>query len=118
MGTTAAEIRQWFDRGKAEGAAYMIVVCDTFDHGDYPVHVMPNQDFWKEYKKYNPTNMQTIMEVYDYKLSWEAQSKGRVHNTPPREQQAPFVPVEPKEIKKQPSKKKPEIGQRKIKYDT
>lgn len=118
MGTTTAEIKRWFDQGKKEGAAYMIVVCDTFDHGDYPVYVMPDQDYWEEDKKYNHTNMQRIMEVYDFKLSWKEQSGKRVHNTPPREQQVSFVPVKPKKVKKQPSKKDPKIGQRKVKYDT
>ena len=116
MGTTLGAIKRWFDRGAKEGAAYMIVVCDTFDHEDYPVYIMPNQDFWEEYEHYNQINMQRIMEVYNFGLSWEKQSKGRVHNTPPRKQIAPQN--EYKEVEKQSSKKKLKIGQRKVKHDT
>jgi len=68
----------------------MIVVCDTLDHEDYPIYVKPDDNFWKIHKQFDLKNMQRILEVYDYELSWQDQKDGRVHNTPPR----PSVSVE------------------------
>lgn len=64
MGTSRQEISEWFERGVSAGATHMIVVCDTFDHEDYPVYVGPDEDLRKEYDKYNGKNMQRVMEVY------------------------------------------------------
>ena len=32
-------IESWLKREKAAESDYMLVVCDTFDHEDYPVYV-------------------------------------------------------------------------------
>lgn len=61
--TTKAEIDDWFDRGVKQRAAYMLVVCDTFDHEDYPVFVMDAAACLAKYKA--PGEMQRVMEVYD-----------------------------------------------------
>jgi hypothetical protein len=50
--TSALEIKEWFDRAKAEGARYMIVVCDTFSHDDYPVFCKDADDAKAQYKHY------------------------------------------------------------------
>lgn len=65
MVTTRQDITEWFNRGKTEGAAYMIVACDTFDWEDYPVYVKPTDDLLARVKEYDGPNMQKIMEVYD-----------------------------------------------------
>jgi hypothetical protein len=69
MGTTQKEISEWFDRGLAQGATRMIVVCDTFGNEDYPSYVMPDQDVRNvaenQYGFPNMKNMQRVMEVYD-----------------------------------------------------
>ena len=39
MATTQMDIKNWFDQGVKDGATYLIVVCDTFDHSDYPAYV-------------------------------------------------------------------------------
>ena len=44
MATTKQVIRRWLKEAKAKGATHMIVVCDTFDHEDYPVFVMPGDN--------------------------------------------------------------------------
>jgi hypothetical protein len=62
----------------------MIVVCDTFDHDDYPVYTNAGDEFWKKHDAVNGQNMQRIMEVYDLNKPWPQQSSGRVMNTPPR----------------------------------
>jgi hypothetical protein len=63
MGTTISKLKDWFDEGVAKGATHMIVVCDTFDYEDYPVYVLPGEDFDVEYAKYDMVNMQRVMEV-------------------------------------------------------
>ena len=73
MGTSQADIREWFDRGVKQGAVYMIVVCDTFDHEDYPVYVGPEENVREHYDKYNWKNMQKVMEVYDLRMDRETQ---------------------------------------------
>lgn len=59
------EIAAWFDRGVAEQATHMIVVCDTFDHSDYPVNVKPEEDVHERVTHYRNQSMQRVMEVYD-----------------------------------------------------
>lgn len=71
MATTQSEIRRRLAEGKAKGATHTIIVCDTFDHEDYPVHVMPDDDVRK--KAANPGEMQRVMEVYSHRLDHEAQ---------------------------------------------
>ena len=73
MATTREEIRTWLKEGKAQGATHTIVVCDTFDYEDYPVHVMPGRDVRAESKQYDGTNMQRIMECYSHALDHEKQ---------------------------------------------
>ncbi len=84
MGTSLKDIAGWWEEGKAEGAAFMIVVCDTFDHEDYPVWIAPGEDFYAKYDHYNGQNMQRIMEVYDFSKPWATQAGRRAFNLPPR----------------------------------
>ena len=44
--TTVHTISAWFDRGVAEGAAFMLVKWDSFDgpDGDYPVYIAPGEN--------------------------------------------------------------------------
>ena len=84
--TSLKDLAGWFEDGKAEGATHMIVICDTFDHDDYPCYVRPGDDFWAKYDSFDGKNMQRIMEVYDLRKPWASQIRGRSHNTPPRSQ--------------------------------
>lgn len=71
--TTKNEIRTWLEEGRSQGATHTIVVCDDYDHEDYPVHVPPGQDIQRAMDAYNGRNMQRIMEVYALHLDLEAQ---------------------------------------------
>jgi len=51
----------------------MIVVCDTFDHEDYPVFVPVGQDVRTKAAEYDGPNMQKVMEVYAMHLPMEMQ---------------------------------------------
>ena len=78
MGTTIKDLEKWLERGKKEkDITHMIVVCDTFDYEDYPVYVGKKEDVQKVFHKYHGENMQTVMEVYSYKLSLKDQLRER-----------------------------------------
>lgn len=65
MAANRSDIQEWFERGVCEGATHMIVVCDTFNHEDYPVFVKEGEDAREKAKQYDGREMQRIMEVYD-----------------------------------------------------
>jgi hypothetical protein len=74
--TTHSDIREWLERGKKDKRkpTHMLVVCDTFDHEDYPVYVYPDEDVYKRSEGYrNGENMQRLMEVYKYSMDLETQ---------------------------------------------
>jgi hypothetical protein len=58
-------ISEWFDRGVAQGATHLIVVCDDFASEDYPVFVMSDDNVREVEDRYdNPREMSRVMEVY------------------------------------------------------
>ena len=61
--TTKQEIGRWFDAGVKKKSAFMFVVCDTFDHDDYPVYADSASECLSKVKA--PGEMQRVMEVYD-----------------------------------------------------
>jgi len=67
--TTKAEIRDWLLGGISKGATHCFVVCDTYDHEDYPKYIMPGEDP----QKFRPGEMQRIMECYALHLDLEQQ---------------------------------------------
>ena len=84
MSTSVQDIRAWLERGKTQGATHLIVVCDTFDHGDYPIFVMPGENARDKAFKYGRDNgmglptredhkMSQVMEVYSLAQDWEKQ---------------------------------------------
>jgi hypothetical protein len=85
--TTTNEIHEWFDAAKKIGSTHMIVVCDTFDHGDYPLGVyspiVGDVQCLKEYNAHNGQNMQRVMEVYDLSKPFPNR-KGLVMDLPKR----------------------------------
>lgn len=72
MAATKSDIRFWLERAD-KGATHMIVVCDTYDHEDYPVYVETHQDVRKVEAEFNSKNMQRVMEVYNLKMDIETQ---------------------------------------------
>lgn len=75
MGTSKEQLAAWFDEGKAKGATHMIVVCDTYDHEDYPVFIMPGESIREKYQRYadGKESMQRVMEVYSLGKDKESQ---------------------------------------------
>ncbi|MFI6226618.1 hypothetical protein ACIBCR_04765 [Micromonospora echinospora] len=64
MSTSVEEIGRWFDEGVERGATHMIVVCDQYDHTDFPVYVQPGQDVTEVYEQERAQSLQQVMEVY------------------------------------------------------
>lgn len=84
MGTTQTDVQEWFDSGVKKEAAYMIVMVDTYDHGDYPVFVHPEDDIHKELTRRRMAPMQRIVEVYDLSMDRDKQiNEYRAFNYPP-----------------------------------
>ena len=75
MAATRQDIEGWFDRGVAQKARHMIVVCDSFDYDDYPVFTTTDDECLQRYK--NPGEMQRVMEVYDLRADKAEQMNER-----------------------------------------
>lgn len=81
MGTLKEDLRRWFLEGVRDKATHMIIVCDTYDHEDYPVFVAVGEDVRKVVGNYNGKDMQRVMEVYDLRMDMEEQLRqDRVFN--------------------------------------
>lgn len=78
MAASKQDISRWFDDGKADAWDYMIVVCDTFDHEDYPVYCS-FKEVNKKYDEYSKASMQRVMEVYH--LNSDKQRQMAEHRT-------------------------------------
>lgn len=73
--TTKDDIREWFENGMDMGAAYMLVVCDTFDWEDYPAYVMPGEDLAAKGRSMHGPNMQKVMECYNLSKPFDKQDQ-------------------------------------------
>jgi len=107
MATSKQDIREWLERGKAEGATHVIVVCDTFDHEDYPVFVKPGENIRDRVR--SPGEMQRVMEVYAIHDDWDKQlNQFRCFNYsyPSTASKAIAVVEKTKALKKSPAAKK------------
>jgi hypothetical protein len=86
MAATFHDISGWFDQGVAQKAQFMVVVCDGFDHEDYPCYAEDAAECLKTYDEHNGKQMQRVMEVYDLSLPKDAQMhEHRAMHLPPRE---------------------------------
>jgi len=84
MSTTLDHIRRWLDGVTAKNK-YMLVICDTFDHEDFPVYCNTGREAWQRIlSAQRGENMEKFMECYDLSLPLEEQIKyGRIRNFPP-----------------------------------
>ena len=82
MVASKEDIRRWLKDGKDQKARYMLVVCDTYDHSDYPAY-SNEEDYDSQYNHFNDNNMQHIMEIYDLDMDIEKQlNEHRAYNGP------------------------------------
>ncbi len=78
--TTREDIARMVDRAETKHT-HMIVVCDTFDHSDYPVFVSEDENVKDVIKKFDGPNMQRVIEVYNLNIDIAEQvAAGRVYN--------------------------------------
>lgn len=83
--TTKSMISAWFDEGVRDERTHMIVVCDTFDHEDYPVYASSDADCLDKHDQHNGRNMQRVMEVYDLRMDKQRQlAEFRANHLPSR----------------------------------
>ena len=73
MAVGISEIRKWVESGIKTGATHVIIVCDTFDHEDYPVYVKQNESVKDRVSYYQRASMQEIMEIYNLSMNIESQ---------------------------------------------
>lgn len=74
MAASKSEIRAWLNSAKKHKfITHVIIVCDTFDHTDYPVHVTSTADIREVESEYRAKEMQRVMEVYSMAQDIETQ---------------------------------------------
>jgi hypothetical protein len=59
------DIYTWIKFAKEKKQRFLIVVCDTFDHNDYPVYAKDEEQCKTKFDKYNGKELQRIEEIYD-----------------------------------------------------
>lgn len=80
MAASAGDIREWVERGKKEGATHVLIVCDTYDHDDYPVFVLKHEDVRTKAAPYERgENMSRLMEVYSLTGKHDVEDQFREH---------------------------------------
>jgi hypothetical protein len=81
--TTHKQIEEWVNRGIEHKVLTMMVVCNRFTYGDFPVYAKTVSTFDAQFKKYNATDKHSpykIMEVYNLRDAPEIQL-GRTNRT-------------------------------------
>src|ERR1035437_9605409 len=73
MAATKGLIRAWLEEGQTKQMAYMLVVCDTFDHEDYPVYCSSLDDLNRDAPRLHHSDMQKVMECYDLSMDLDMQ---------------------------------------------
>lgn len=58
-----------------EKITHVIIVCDTYDHEDYPVYIHEGEDVNERIAYYRGASMQRIMEVYNMSMDIDEQLK-------------------------------------------
>lgn len=81
MATTIEMIKVWLECAPS-GATHMMVICDTFDHEDFPRYIFKGEDARQHAG--NLESMERLMEVYSFSpnhsLEDQLSQSGRVFN--------------------------------------
>ncbi len=62
MAATRQDVDRWILTAHLQKKRYIISVCDTFDHDDYPVYCRDKREVLEKYPDYT-RNMQRINEI-------------------------------------------------------
>lgn len=73
---TSNDLMRWFKKGVEDKQRWMVIICDTFDYGDYPCYFTDSEkkrctERIKAARQGD--NMQRLMEVYDLSLPMDEQ---------------------------------------------
>lgn len=75
MAARYEDIERWVYSAKEKECTHLIVVCDTYDHDDYPCYVSKDEDIHERIKHFKHADMQRIMEVYNMSMDLKTQLK-------------------------------------------
>lgn len=73
MAANYIEVRDMVTRGDNSINKYCIIACDGFSFEDYPVYAVSYEDAIVKIGEINSSNMQRVMEVYNYQQDIEEQ---------------------------------------------
>jgi hypothetical protein len=63
MAASRERVDLWIEIAKSTKSKYIISVCDTFDHEDYPVFCGTTAELARVIKRYDNNDMQRINEI-------------------------------------------------------
>lgn len=88
-GTSRGQIEEWFHAGRGDARDYLIVACDQFDYGDYPVYAQQ----WgveAEVQRLLERELTDVHEVYDLDMDLDDQlAQKRCWSMPNNEEPPP-----------------------------
>ena len=61
---TVREVETWFRKGVRDGAIAMLVVMNDYNDMDYPIFVMPQEQFQEKFQLYDGKDLQRVVAVY------------------------------------------------------
>ena len=79
MTASLRDITEWVKVAQEKGATHLIVACDTYDHDNYPVFVMPGENVQEKVDHYSGHNMQVVDEVYSFTGKYKVEDQLREH---------------------------------------
>ncbi len=65
MSALRNDISNWFNKGKKEGYAYLIIALDTYDYNNYPVFCKDKEEALKWKSEVAGKNMVSYDEIYN-----------------------------------------------------
>ena len=65
MSACLEDIKRYIEQGQKQNATHVIIACDTFDHDNYPVFVMPHENIQEKISHIREQGMQRVDEVYN-----------------------------------------------------
>lgn len=79
-------VPEWFERGRTEGAAYLLVLQDTWDLADedagfFPCYAADDAELDRIYRELEPENT-LLHEILDLRFPWPAQRANPCCRTP------------------------------------
>lgn len=89
MSATRQDLESWLSIAKQQGARWMLVGLDRFDHENYPIYMTSAADLWDKVDHIGDNGIggmgDAIEECYDLELDIASQmAERRARHFPPR----------------------------------